>query len=231
MFRPHPRLSRLPASLALASLLIATAGCGRAEPEEQERGVEAEQGQSFLSRVLPTRQQDREVPAGTEFPVVFAQTVSSATAAPGESFRATVAEDVAVEGAVAIPEGSQIVGTVSDVVPPRKIGGRSRMTLVFHTLELPGGETERINALLALAGPDEAGKDAATIIGSAFGGALLGRVIGGGDRKERTLIGAAVGAAAGTAIAAAREGEPVVIAAGTELRLRLEEPVTLPVTS
>jgi hypothetical protein len=61
------------------------------------------------------------------------------------------------------------------------------------------------------------------------GGALLGRLLSDHDKTKGTLIGAAVGAAAGTGVAAATKGQEVELPAGTALALHLEQPLTVTV--
>jgi hypothetical protein len=58
---------------------------------------------------------------------------------------------------------------------------------------------------------------------------LLGRLLSHNDKTKGTLIGAAVGAAAGTGVAAATKGQEVELPAGTVLVLRLEQPLTVTV--
>ena len=210
-------------NLILGSLLalgLASAiGCGPA-------AVEPAGGSGQAAR---TPERDVLVAAGTIVRVELDRPISSDSSDPGDRFAAKVVEPVYVDDAVAIKPGSMIHGKVVDVQRGKKIGGRAQLTLEFTELELPDGEQVPIDATLHSEGKSQAGKDAATIGGSAAGGAVLGRIIGHQKDKanEGTAIGAVVGAAIGTAVAASTEGQPVTLPAGTTLSIHLDSPVRI----
>lgn len=184
------------------------------EQEEREREQEARQPAPLVVNV----------PAGTVMEVELLEGLSSQTSEAGDIFRARVASDVASDGAVGIPAGSEIVGVVTEAVPLGKVGGRAKLVLKFTDLVLPNGRTVPIDASLVQQGSNETRKDAATIGGAAAGGAILGRVLSKKDRSKGTVIGAIIGAAAG-AVLASRNGEEVVIPEGTRLDLKLDDEV------
>jgi hypothetical protein len=165
------------------------------------------------------------VPAGATFDVEFTKTLASNTSAPGDSFRVRVAHDVMEDGEIAIPAGSEILGEVTEAVPLRKVGGQAKLALRFTDLVLPSGKTVPIDASFVQQGRNETGKDAATIGGAAAGGAILGRILNKGSRGKGSVIGAIIGAAAGTVIASRTPGEEVVISTGSVLSVRLDDSV------
>jgi hypothetical protein len=165
----------------------------------------------------------KTVPTGTALDIVFLDGLSSASSRVGDSFRARVAHAVVIDGMTVIPTGSVVVGTVTEAVSLKKIGGQAKLTLDFSRLELPSGRTAVVHASLAQLGKSETKKDAATIGGAAAGGALLGRVLSKHDKGKGTVIGAIAGAAAGTAIAAKTAGHEIEIPAGTESSLQLDQ--------
>ena len=167
------------------------------------------------------------VPAGTSLDIELSKTLSSATSRVGETFRARVARDVYDrDGGLAIPAGSEIVGEVSQAVPlDRKIGGQASLGLRFTDLVLPSGETVPIQASLVRTGPSKTGRDAATIGGATAGGAILGNILSRGSRGRGSVLGALIGAAAGTAIAARTKGQEVEIPQGTVIALQLDQSV------
>lgn len=164
------------------------------------------------------------VPAGTVMEVELLEGLSSQTSEAGDIVRARIASDVATDGAVGIPAGSEILGVVTEAVPLGKVGGRARLGLKFTDLVLPNGRTVPIDATLVQQGTSETRKDAATIGGAAAGGAILGRVLSKKDRSRGAVIGAIIGAAAG-AVIASRNGEELVIPEGTRLALKLDDEV------
>jgi hypothetical protein len=182
-------------------------------------------GYTASDRRGPTR---RTVPEGTVLVVRLAERLSSHESQPGETFRAEVTQDVAVRGTTVIPAGSTVVGSVTEAHRAEKIGGRARLTVDFHALELAGSEVVPISARLSQAGRSEVAKDAAIIGGSTLGGAILGEAI---DEGEGTVIGAVVGGLGGALAAKRTGGKPLVVPAGTRLSLELEHPVTVVLTN
>ena len=171
------------------------------------------------------------VPAGTAIDVAFLDSVASNESQVGDPVRLRVINDIRHDGVAAIPAGSVVSGTVTEAVGlDKKIGGRARIGLEFHTLELTSGRTAAIHTTFSEQGKSETKKDAATIGGATAGGALLGRIIDQENKDNGLLIGAVVGAAAGTAIAAKTEGKEIVITSGTEVSLQLDQPAHITIT-
>jgi len=166
------------------------------------------------------------VPAATQIEVEFTTQVSSETSHPGDSFSARLTKDIMIENRVAVPAGAELTGTVTEAVATKKIGGQARLALAFETLSLASGQSTALAATLITEGKKQTTKDAATIGGSTAGGALLGRVLA-GDKQKGTAIGAVVGAAAGTTIAATNKADPVTFAEGTIVPVTLQEPIVV----
>jgi hypothetical protein len=170
------------------------------------------------------------VPAGTAFAVELTRGVSSATAQVGDDVEARVSEDVYAAGKVAIPAGSLVHGTVSDVHGVGRVGGQARLAVRFDGIELPSGSTVPLDASWFASGRNETPRDAATIGGSTVGGAILGRILSGGRHGgERTAEGAAAGAIIGSIIASRTHGEQVTLPAGATIDLTLAGSVRVPV--
>jgi hypothetical protein len=165
------------------------------------------------------------VPAGTALEVELLETVSSATSQPGDSVSARVSGSVYEDGVAAIPAGSRVRGVVSDAQGLRRVGGQARLAVEFNELVLPSGESVPIQAAYSQVGKSESGKDAATIGGGAAVGGILGHKIKGNRRG--TVVGAILGAAAGTAIASKTKGQEVTLPSGTVLTLSLQDSVTV----
>jgi hypothetical protein len=206
-----------------------------AERELAERAIELEEPVAGLDEPLPVaieapaaRTVSVNVPASTSISVEMADALSSESNLAGDGFRATVTRDIVSNGYVAIPAGSKVLGTVSDVVASKKIGGQASMELRFDRIDLPSGEIVPIAAFVQLTGDNQKKKDAATIGGSAAGGALVGRILG-KKKGKSTAIGAVLGAAVGTAVASRNQGDPVVVEPGMLAELFLEQPVEVAV--
>jgi len=148
------------------------------------------------------------VPAGTSISAEVTNGVSSATAKVGDSVTARVTENVYAGGRLAIPSGSTVRGTVTDAHGLGRIGGQARLGVRFDSVDLPSGATAPVYATWSAAGRSETGRDTATIAGSTVGGAILGRVLSHGHRRtERTVGGAAAGAAIAALVRASTPAE------------------------
>jgi hypothetical protein len=169
------------------------------------------------------------LPASTALQVEFAEGLSSEESAVGDPVRAFVVQDVVRDGIVAVPTGSEVQGQVVEVRAGKKIGGQAKLALGFQTLRLPSGDELAIQSSIEFVGKKQTGKDAATIGGSAAGGAILGRVLGGDDKDKATAIGAVVGAAVGTAVAANNKVDAAVVEKGQVTEVLLYEPLHLTV--
>lgn len=209
-----------------AAVLLLASGCRGDNPSTDlsaQHGTSEPKG--WLGS-LASKPVVKTVPAGTRVSLELLQTLASNSNRPGDRFRARVARDVVVGGEVAIPAGSEISGVVTEAVALKKIGGRAKLGLEFTSVEPPSGNSSEIKASYFLVGKSETKKDAATIGGAAAGGALLGRIIGHqNDHDARgTTVGAVVGGAAGTAIAAKTKGQEVVLPSGHVIQVALEAP-------
>jgi len=168
------------------------------------------------------------LPASTTIAVQFEDGLSSDTNLVGDHFRAVVAQDVVRDGFVPIPAGSELRGSVASVVPSKKIGGQARLVLSFDRLFLPSGDAVNIAATWEIAGKSQKKRDAATIGGSAAGGAVLGRILS-NKKGKGTAIGAIVGAAIGTAVASENASDPAIVDPGSTAEILLESPVEIAV--
>jgi hypothetical protein len=162
------------------------------------------------------------VPAGTVLMVTFQHELSSASSQPGDRFTARVVEPVRVNNRVAIADGSTINGRVVAVEVPKRFGGRAQLNLEFTSLRVASGRESPISASFHGQGEAQSKRDAVVIGGAAAGGAVLGRVLG--DDSEDTVLGALIGGAIGTGIAARNRGEHVTIPEGVVIEVHLDAP-------
>lgn len=169
--------------------------------------------------------------AGTEFRVRLRQELNTKDNKPGDRFTATVIDPLIDGSTVIVRTGAIVRGEVTAVQRSGKEGEAAVIKIAFLNVTIDG-ETYPLSASVVQAHPETEGRystgdKAARIGGGAVAGAILGRVLGG--NAKGTIIGAAVGAAAGTAITLATEDVDAVLPAGSELRLRLDEPLVVTV--
>lgn len=78
------------------------------------------------------------------------QTISSANRKPGETFQALVAEPIFnAEHAIVVPQGSLLIGEVTQTKPARSFGRQGRLRFRFRELKLPSGFTQPVEGTLA----------------------------------------------------------------------------------
>jgi hypothetical protein len=165
------------------------------------------------------------VPAGTELVVTVDQALSSKDSRTGQTFLATVAQPVSVDGKTAIPKGSRVTGTVITAKTRGKIKGEGQLALALRSIEIRG-ETYAIHTgTLDSTVKGKGKRTAATTGGGAAGGALIGGLAGGGKGAG---IGALVGAAGGFVGGALTGNKQIEIPAESALTFTLSESLRLP---
>jgi type IV secretory pathway VirB10-like protein len=199
---------------------------------ETRPAVEAEAPERTVPEPEPVADPEPEfvelvVPADAVIGLQLETTVSSDRARVEDAVDARVTRDVRVGGRVAIPAGSLVHGTVTEVERGGKVRERARLGIRFHTIVLASGDklTLRTDAITR-EGASPGRESAAKIGGAAVGGAILGAILGGG---KGAAIGAGVGAGGGTAAVMAGERNVVTVPAGSTVSVRMRQPVTVTV--
>jgi type IV secretory pathway VirB10-like protein len=170
-----------------------------------------------------------EVAAGTPITVALSSDLSSKTAKPGDSFEATVASNLMVNGRVVVPTGTRVTGNVTEVISgSHAIGAVPMLGLKFNQLELEDGQIIPITGEMTEQGASEKVQDTAKILGGAAAGAVLGHQVK--TNNSGKIIGGLLGGAIG-AIAAKNTGSEVEIASGSTVSLTTGEPFTVKVRS
>jgi hypothetical protein len=171
--------------------------------------------------------EDLVIPADSVVGLRVESTVTSETARVEDRVEARVTRDVRAGGRVAVPAGTQMLGSVTVVERGGKIKERARLGVRFHTLVLADGTRLPVHTDTIYREGESPGGDSATKIGgAAVGGAILGAILGGG---KGAAIGGSIGAAGGTAAVMAGGRKAAVLAAGSNVTVRVESPVTIAV--
>jgi hypothetical protein len=162
------------------------------------------------------------VPAGTVLTVRLGQSVGSKISTPGETFTATLASPVTVDGKTAIPAGATATGTVVDAKPLGRFKGGAVLQLRLTSITVNGAD-QAISTSAVVRSEKGKGKRTAVMAGGGAGlGALIGGLAGGG---KGAAIGALAGAGAGTGGAAFTGNKDVVLPAESALSFKLEQPL------
>ena len=164
------------------------------------------------------------VPAGTVITVRLGQAVGSKISQPGQSFSATVANPVQIDGTTVIPSGASATGTVTDAKPLGRFKGGSVLQVRLDSIHVNGSDRQ-VQTSAVTRSEKGKGKRTAVLAGGGAGlGALIGGLAGGG---KGAAIGALAGGGAGGAGAAFTGNKDIVLPAESALTFKLEQPLDL----
>ena len=192
---------------------------GQAPAPGSSQGAPAAAPQASLP---PPQPATVDLPAGTRLRVRLDGDLGSKISNPGDSFSATVADDVVVNGQTVIARGSRADGTVIDAKPLGHFKGGAFLAVRLDRVHTQWGSYPVETSSIDRAEKGK-GKRSTVLIGGGAGlGALIGGLAGGG---KGAAIGALAGGGAGTAGSAFTGNRQIVLPAETLLTFRLENPV------
>jgi len=231
------RLALVSLCLYLAFVLI---GCNKpasdntaenATTDTQASSGKDEKGSGGEAHERKERAQHKEakrepvvVPAGTAVTISLGSALGSKVSKAGDNFTGSVAKDILVGSTVAIPQGANVSGTVTDAKPLGRFAGGASLQIRLDSIDIKGANVPVQTAAKSFT---EKGKGKRTAV-MAGGGAALGGVIGalaGGGKGA--AIGAAAGAGAGTGGAAFTGNKDIVLPAESDVTFELSQPVEI----
>lgn len=169
------------------------------------------------------------VPSGATLRLALDETVSTETHRAGDGVTATVTEPVTVGGAVVVPSGARLEGTIQE--SRRSDGPEDPAVLAFRfeTLRVDG-TAYPVRAEVKEAEPqrtegDSDAESAAKVAIGTAAGAVVGQILGGS--AESTLGGAAAGTLAGAAVAITSQHGHATLREGSLLTVEIQEGVRL----
>jgi hypothetical protein len=158
-------------------------------------------------------------------PVRLIDGLSSERSSRGDTFLATLNQELAVDGFVIAERGARVEGRVVTVDRGGKIRGAPSLGIQLTMLHTSDGQKVAIQTdsfeRLAEAPTRQSVEKVA---GGAAVGAIVGAIAGGGKGAS---IGAGVGGAAGSGAVALSHPKPATLPSETRLSLRLRAPVTI----
>jgi len=179
------------------------------------------------SRRVSAGSSGRSLASGTRVDATIQDALSSRTNKAGETLRATVSGDVKdARGDVVIPAGSTVTLTIAQLEPGSdQVRPEGRLSLVVSSVTVNGQE-HPVTANLEpvphhLQGRGVTTDEAARVGAGTAIGALAGQVIG--KNTKSTVIGGAIGAVAGTAVAVRYAYRDVIVSAGTPIVFTLTQ--------
>lgn len=163
------------------------------------------------------------MPSGTALAVAISNPISSQTAKVGDTWKGVVKNDVVVDGAVVIPAGAEVTGTLTAVKAAAK-GDRALLDLAIESVNVAGVNYAAHATTQAIEAGSTRARNLGAIAATTGAGAIIGGAAGG---KKGALIGGLIGAAASGGAVAASKGYQVELKEGTELTFSTTESVKI----
>jgi hypothetical protein len=175
-----------------------------------------------MSSMKPEAPKRLVVPAGAVLTVRLGQSVGSKISSSGQTFTATLASPVSVDGRTAIPAGATASGVVVDAKPLGRFKGGASLQLRLTSITIGGSEQSISTSSVARTATGKGKRTAVLAGGGAALGALIGGLAGGGKGAG---IGALAGGGAGAGGAAFTGNKDIVLPAESALSFKLEQPI------
>jgi hypothetical protein len=201
--------------VALAAMM-ALGGCGKksAPPANPPNAAQNAAAPAPMPPPAPVI-----VPAGTRIHVRLDEALGSKISPLGQTFHATVADDVLVNGLDLIPRGAHVDGTVVDAKALGHFKGGALLALRLDRIRTDSGTYPVATSTMERTEKGKGRRTAKFAGGGGAFGAIIGGLAGGG---KGALIGAATGAGAGAASGAVTGNREIVLPAETLVTFRLE---------
>lgn len=164
------------------------------------------------------------VPAGTVIPVRMTDNLDSATTQPNSIFHGALAADLIVDGMIAAPRGSTVVGRVITAKDAAHFSGSSELAIELTSIDAQGQQISVVTDSYDKKGAGRGKNTAMKAGGGAALGAIIGALAGGG---KGAAIGAASGGALGTGVNGVTRGQQVQIPSETLVNFKLQSPVAV----
>jgi hypothetical protein len=162
------------------------------------------------------------VPSGTEITISLGSAIGSKISRPGDTFTGSVARDVMVGNAVAIPQGANVSGTVTDAKPLGRFKGGALLRFRLDSVRVNGTDVSVQTAARRFSAKGKGKRTAVLTGGGAALGGIIGALAGGG---KGAAIGAAAGAGAGAGGSAFTGNKEIVLPAESNLSFELTQPL------
>jgi hypothetical protein len=164
------------------------------------------------------------VPAGTSLLVRTIDSVDSDKNHVGDRFRASLEQDLSVDGVVVAPRGADVYGRLAEAKESGHFEGKSQLKLELTDIVINGHLQPIMSGDYEVSGSSRGSNTAKKVGVGAVAGTVIGAIAGGG---KGAAIGAGVGAGAGAAVQVMTKGEQVHVPSETLLDFRIEQPFTV----
>lgn len=218
------RIFRVSPFVATLVMALIFAGCS-STPSSTDQSA-APGGSKPASGGLLSKLTEKTIalPVGTSISVTVDQTLSSEQSHSGDSFQASLAEPVVIDGKTVVPKGAKVTGRVVEAIASGRLQHPGSLTVSLSSVEVEGKTYDISTDSVSRKGASHKKRNLGIIGGTAAGGAIIGAIAGGG---KGAAIGAGAGAGAGTAGAALTGKKDVSIPAETRITFHLKQSVSV----
>lgn len=191
---------------------------------DQTAPSEKEAGREERREHREAKREPIVVPAGTAITVSLGSAIGSKLSQTGQTFSGSVAKDVRVGNIVAIPQGVNVSGTVTDAKPLGKFAGGAVLEVRLDSINLNGADVPVETATRSFSQKGKGKRTAVLAGGGAALGGLIGGLAGGG---KGAAIGLAAGGGAGAGGAALTGNKDIVLPSESAVTFELSQPLEL----
>jgi hypothetical protein len=200
-----------------------------AQPDDAPTNTDAsnaapQQNAATSEQNNPAPPQALVIPAGTSVVVRLQQSLSSASAAPGERFEAVLDQPLLADNQVIAPAGTPVTGHVVVARRSGRLHHPGEIGLTLDSVTLGQQKIPVATSDVVARGGSHKKRNLGWIGGGTGGGALIGALAGGG---KGALIGGGIGAAAGTTTALLTGKKDVGFGVERRLTFRLHRDITV----
>jgi hypothetical protein len=165
------------------------------------------------------------VPAATEIPVRLIDAVSTETNKAGDTFLASLAEPLVIDGVVLFAKDASVQGKIVSLEEPGRVSGVASISLQLTEIQAKNGSSIPLQTeLFSETAKSQKKKDAAIIGAGAGIGTAIGAIAGG---KKGAVLGAIAGGGGGTGYVLATKGKQLKYPSETLMTFKLAEPLTV----
>lgn len=232
------------ATLVLGSMLAFTCHFNSlvfAETTPVNPPAQLKGGVSESQQAGPTVNADdvKIIAPGQDLDMIISTSLETGLTASGDEFFGKLTKPVMVDGKVVLPRDTVVHGRVNNMTGAKRAGRNAHVTTEFDYLITPDGREIPITGNYT--NKDGALKAAAKVVGRSSGFTLVGGVLGAamvlrygglaavaGSNGYALAAGAGVGGAVGLGAALLTKGKSLWIPPGTEMRIKLKQPLKLP---
>jgi hypothetical protein len=193
-------------------------------PAANQAAANTQQQSQAAQNEQPPAPKPLVVAAGRSITISIGSAIGSKLSQAGSIFNGSVAKDVMVGDAVAIPRGSSVSGTIVDAKALGRFKGGALLEVRLDSVNLNGADVPIRTATRTYTEKGKGKRTAELAGGGAVLGGIVGALAGGG---KGAAIGLAAGGGAGAGGAALTGNKEIVVPAESAVSFELTRPLEI----